>query len=245
MLMTARRLVPALALVLATAFVLRAQAPDGAASPYKSDLELVEHLLVVRRDYQVILEQLRAHYLAVGDVERAKWAEEELIHFHRIPKHAFRLELDVPPPTLHGSTNVPAANKLYTRALGFKDKGWGTDYVDNQRRAELLFQQILTQYPQSDRISDTAYMLGDIYESKAYKQYRRAGAYFERCFQWNPSTHFDARLRAARLYDRQLLDRAKATEIYKEITTHETDPKRLQEAQSRLTELSGNTAAQR
>lgn len=240
--MTFRRLVPVTLLLLATVCVLRAQqAGDGAASPYKSDLELVERLLVVRRDYQTTLEQLRGHYLAVGDAERAKWAEEELIHYHRVPKHAFRLELDVPPPTLHGSTNVPAANKLYTRALTYKDKGWGTDYIDNQRRAELLFQQILTQYPQSDRISDTAYQLGDLYEGKAYRQYRRAAAYFERSFQWNPSTHFDSRIRAARIYDRQLLDRAKAMEIYKEVTTHETDAKRIQEAKKRLADLSGKT----
>jgi tetratricopeptide (TPR) repeat protein len=233
----------AVGLLLGLADLLLAQTPDGAASPYKSDLELVEKLLVIRRDYQTILEQLRAHYLATGDVERAKWAEEELIHFHRIPKHAFILELEVPPPTLRGTMNVPAANKLYTRALSYKDKGFGTDYIDNQRRAELLFQQILTQYPQSDRISDTAYMLGDIYESKAYKQYRRAAAYFERCFQWNPATQFDARLRAARIYDRYLLNRARAIEIYKEITTHETDPKRIQEAQKRLAELSASTTA--
>jgi TolA-binding protein len=237
--MRAIRVLAAGLLLLGAALILRAQTPDGQASPYKSDLELVERLLVVRRDYQTILEQLRAHYLAVGDAEKAKWAEEELIHFHRSPHHCLRLDLELPPATLHGTTNVPAANKLYTRAVKYKDHGWGTDYIDNQRRAELLFQQILTQYPQSDRISDTAYMLGDIYESSAHKQYKRAAAYFERCFQWNPSTQFDARLRAARIYDRRLLDRAKAMEIYKDVTTHETDPTRLQEAQKRLSELGG------
>jgi hypothetical protein len=242
--MSRLRYVPCVILTLfGAAYVLRAQAtPDGAASPYKSDLELVEKLLVVRHDYQVTLEQLRAHYMAVGDPERAKWAEEELIQYHRIPKQAFRLELDVPPPTLHGTTNVPAANKRYTRAIGFKDKGWGTDFIDNQRRAELLFQEILTQYPQSNRISDTAYQLGDIYEGKPYKQYRRAALYFERCFQWNPATQLDARIRAARLYDRHLLDRTKATEIYKEAAGHEVDPRRVDEANKRLTELSGAPA---
>jgi hypothetical protein len=238
--MTFRRCFPVVVLsLLAVAYVIRAQTPDGAASPYKSDLELVEKLLVVRRDYQKTLEELRGHYLAVGDLEHAKWAEEELIQFHRMAHHAFRLDLDVPPPTLHGTTNVPGANKLYTRALGFKDHGWGTDYIDNQRRAELLFQQILTQYPQSDRISDTAYQLGDLYESKAYKQYRRAAAYFERCYQWNPSSQFDARIRAARLYDRHLMDRQKAIEIYKDVTLHETEPKRIQEATKRLSDLGG------
>src|SRR5262249_48884276 len=131
-------------------------------------------------------------------------------------------------------------NELYRRALVFKDKGWGTDYVDNQRRAELLFQQMLSRYPRSDKIDDAAYQLGDIYESKAYRQYQRAAAYFERSFQWNPKTHTDARLRAARLYER-LNDRSRALEIYRDVLTHETDPKRLEEANRRVAELSGGS----
>jgi TolA-binding protein len=203
-----------------------------------SDIELVEKLLVARREYQNILQQLRAHYLSVGDLERSKWAEEELRQYHRIPKQAFRLELDVPPPTLQANTNVPEANKLYMRAMNFKDHGWGTDYTDNQRRAELLLQQLLTQYPQSNKISDAAYQLGDIYESKAYRQFRRAANYFERCFQWNPATQWDARLRAARIYDRQLLERGRAIEIYREVLNHETDPRHHEEATKRLADLS-------
>jgi hypothetical protein len=202
-------------------------------------VEFVERLLAARRDYQTALEELRKHYLTVGDLERARWAEEELVQFHRISKHAYRLELDVPPPTLQAQHNIPEANELYRRAMGYKDRGWGTDYIDNQRRAELLFQQLLTTYPQSDKIDDAAYQLGDIYESKAYRQYRRAAQYFERCFQWNHNTQFDTRLRAARLYDRYLNERSDAIRLYREVATHETDAKRLQEAQKRLSELSG------
>ncbi len=220
--------------------------PPGAAAPSsgrssanpKSDIELVERVLTARRDYQISLEQLRAHYLATGDIERARWAEEELRQYHRIAKQAYRLELDVPPPSLKADYNIPEANDLYRRAMTYKDKGWGgNDYIDNQRRAELLFQQILTSYPQSDKIDDAAYQLGDIYESRAYRQYRRAAQYFERCFQWNSNTQFDARLRAARLYDKYLQERTRAIELYRDVTTHETDPKRIAEAQKRLTEL--------
>ncbi len=138
---------------------------------------------------------MRAHYIGSGDIERARWAEEELVQYHRISKHAYCLALELPPPTLRGDYNIPEANELYRQALKFKDKGWGQDAIDNQHRAELLYQQLLTNYPQSDKISDAAYQLGDIYESKAFRHYERAAAYFERCFQWNPKTHFDARLR--------------------------------------------------
>src|SRR5260221_389241 len=92
-------------------------------------------------------------------------------------------------------------------------------------------------YPQSDKIGDAAYQLGDIYESRAYRQYRRAAQYFERSFQWNPTTQLDARLRAARLYDRYAIDRTKARTLYQEVKTHDTDPRRIQEADRRLTEL--------
>src|SRR5436189_9649 len=82
-----------------------------------------------------------------------------------------------------------------------------TDDVDSQRRAEILLQRMLSLHPQSDKITDAAYMLGDIYESKAYKQYDRAALYYERCYQWHPRTRYDARLRAARLYERHLNNR--------------------------------------
>ena len=38
-----------------------------------------------RKEYQATLETLRAHYIGTGDIERARWAEEELVQFHRIP----------------------------------------------------------------------------------------------------------------------------------------------------------------
>lgn len=201
------------------------------------DADLVEKLLAARKEYQVSLENLRTHYVNLGDIERARWAEDELIQFHRITKNPFLLELDVPPPTLQGNTNIPEANELYRRAMTYKDKGWGNDYTDNQRRAEILLQQLLSSHPTSNRISDTAYQLGDLYEGKSYKQYHRAALYYERSHQWNPLTSTDARLRAARIYDKMGIDKTRAVELYKEIVQQETDMQRIQEAQRRLADL--------
>jgi TolA-binding protein len=240
--MTFRRLLLPLAVmaVLISTSMPSAQTPKTGVGQGNSDIELVEKLLVARRDYQRTLELLRAQYISVGDAEHAKWAEEELREYHRINHQAYRLDLDVPPPTLHASANFPEANKLMTRAKDYKDKGTGMDYIDNQRRAELLLQQLLTQYPQSDKIGEAAYLLGDLYEGRAFKQYRRAALYFERCFQWNPTTQLDARLRAAHIYEKNLPERGRAIEIYREILTHETDAKRHAEADKRLKELQGS-----
>jgi TolA-binding protein len=204
-----------------------------------SDVDKVERVVAARREYQQSLEGLRAYYISAGDLEHARWAEDELLQFHRMNKQAYNMDLELPPPTLDGKYNIPEANELYKQAMTYKDKGWmGNDYIDNQRRAELLFQKLLSDHPQSDKISDAAYQLGDIYESKAYKQYDRAAHYFERCFQWNSKTQFDARLRAARLYERNVGERNHAISIYRDIINRETDSKRLEEAQKRLADLS-------
>jgi hypothetical protein len=221
----------------AVAHAQQKEVPKADKTSASSDLTLVRELMDSRAKYQASLEQLRAWYLGAGDVEKARWAEEELRQYHRVPKQAFRLELVVPPPTLQASVNVPEANELYRRAMAYKDRGWGNDYIDNQRRAELLLQQLVNNYPQCDKIGDAAYQLGDIYESRAYKQYRLAASYFERAFQWNKTTQLDARLRAARLYDRNLIERKRARELYQEIITHDTDEKRRTEAQRRLNDL--------
>src|SRR6185369_6721397 len=87
------------------------------AAPGKgSHVDLVQKLLAARRDYQKTLEQLRLHYFQANDMERMRWAEEELKQYHRVPKHAFILDLDVPPPNLKGDLNVTEANKLFTWA---------------------------------------------------------------------------------------------------------------------------------
>jgi tetratricopeptide (TPR) repeat protein len=212
--------------------------PIGQPPPPPNDLPLVERVLAARKEYQLSLEALREHYVKTGDVERTRWVEEELLSYHRSPKRAYRLDLDVPPPTLQPAYNIPEANELFRRAMSYKGRGWWSEKDDNIRRAEILFQQLLGTYPQSDKIDDAAYQLGEIYESRVFKQYRRAAQYYERCFQWNPNTESDARLRAARLYDRTLNERGRAIQLYREITVREIDEKRIEEAKRRLTELS-------
>ena len=94
-------LVPALAVLLAAA--LYAQTTDSKDKDGKSaqggaskDLAMVERLLAARKEYQLALETLRKHYISTGDVSRARWAEDELMQYHRMSKQAFSLELDAP-----------------------------------------------------------------------------------------------------------------------------------------------------
>jgi tetratricopeptide (TPR) repeat protein len=215
-------------------------AASGTAAPPTSDVQLVERVIAARQELQHSLEALRSYYIASKDLKRAQWAQDELIAFHRIVKEPFNLSLDVPPAKLQPLYPSTEANELYRRGMEYKSaRGWGNDYVDNQHRAEIVLQELLRKHPQSDKIADTAYALGEIYEGNVFKQPHRAVVYYERVFQWQPGTQTDARLRAAKLYDHTLGERTKAMELYKDLLNRETDQRRTQEAQRRLMELSG------
>lgn len=214
---------------------------SSAVKPLGRDADAVEKVLASRREYQRSLEALRLYYLQANQQDKAKWAQDELIQYHRIAKQPYILELDVPPVSLGtmATQNSPDANELYRRALTYKDRGWGTDYVDNQRRAEILLQQVLTAHPTSNRISDTAYQLGELYEGKAYKQFHRAALYYDRSVQWNPQ-QAEGRMRAAKLYEQYNIDRNRATELFREVISHDTDQRRVEEAKQRLEYLARN-----
>ena len=203
-----------------------------------TDSESVERVLAARKEYQASLVALYQHYDKSGDRGRMKWVEEELKTFHMMNKPSYRLDIgDVPPATLEAKTNIKEANLLYVDAMKYKDKGSGGDYTLNQRRAEILLQEILQKYPTSDKIADVGYQLGDLYESRAFKQYGRAAAYFERSYQWRKGAQSDAIMRAAYIYDRLLNERGKAIDLYREEIHNDTEPARLKEAEKRLAEL--------
>lgn len=213
--------------------------PGPTATASSTDVQLVQRVIASRREYQIAVEQLRAYYDSIGDDDRARAAEEELKQLHRVPKPAYIIDLDIAGPGLRPDQNVPAANDLHRKAMSYKGKGFGSEFTDNQIRAELLLQQLLQQYPTSSKCSDAAYHLAEIYESRRPAQYRRAAVYFERCAQWNPATTLDARLRAAQLYDRHLNDRNKAIEWYRAVLSQESDSRRRQDAEKRLSDLTG------
>jgi hypothetical protein len=214
--------------------------PETATAAASSDVELVERLITARKDYENSLKSLYEYYQRIGDRQRAQWVEHELMAYHMLLKPSYNLDVkDVPPPSLEAKVNVREANELYRTAMEYKGKGLGGDYVLNQRRAELLLREILEKYPNSDKIADVAYQLGDLYEGRAYKQFDRAAKYFERSCQWKKGVTTDARMRAAVLYDKQLNERGKAIELYRDEIAHDTDAERIKTAERRLAELTG------
>ena len=213
---------------------------DNLPPPASSDVELVERANAARKEYELSLRKLHEHYEKTNDKLRAKWSADELMAFHLMFKPSYNLDVqDVPPPGLEAKVNVREANELFKQAMEYKGKGLGNDYILNMRRTEVLLREILEKYPNSDKIADVAYQLAEVFESRAYKQYDRAARYYERSFQWMKGARTDARLKAAILYDRQLNERSKAIELYRDVIAHDTDAERIKLAEKRLAELTG------
>ncbi|CAN5384453.1 hypothetical protein BH11PLA2_BH11PLA2_08020 [soil metagenome] len=234
-------LLMAVAAVGGTVIAVQAETPpklNNAKEVGDSEERTVKAVTDARKAYQDSLLKLHEVYTKSGEKERAKWVEDELRGYHLAPKPAYHLG-DVPPAKLEAKENIKEANELYRQAMTYKDKGFGSEYTLNQRRAEMLFQEILEKYRTSDKIADVAYELGDLYESRAYKQYARAALYYERSSQWRKGGRIDSRMRAAKLYDKQLGDRAKAIELYRDVVAHDTDHDRIKDAEKRLAELTG------
>ena len=83
------------------------------------------------------------------------------------------------------------------------------------------FNQLIRDYPTSDKIDDAAYRMGDIYEY--FKDYEIAALCYERTFQWNPDAPYPARFKAAQILDQRLHRRSEALDLYKEAVLRESD----------------------
>jgi hypothetical protein len=212
-------------------------APTKIPAP-EGDEKYIQKVANARADYQSSLIALYDHYTKVSDRERAKWVEEELRTYHLAWKPSYSLDIQDPlPENPPASKNDADANEMFKIAVSYKAKTSAADYTLNQRRAEILLQDILRKHPETDKIADVAYELGDLYEGKAYKQYERSARYFEHAAMWRKGTRSDAMIRAARLHDRVLNDRKKAIELYRKEIQNDTDPTRVKEAEKRLAEL--------
>ncbi len=80
------------------------------------------------------------------------------------------------------------------------------------RQALGLYNELIQQYPSSDKIDDAAYKAGRIYDY--LKNYELAAVYYQRAFQWNEATTYPARYRAAWVMDQKLRMHKEALVLY-------------------------------
>ena len=85
-----------------------------------------------------------------------------------------------------------------------------------------VFRELIETYPNSDKIDDAAFWLGEIHKEYLKDQEQIAVQWYERSFAWDPATPHSARFQAAVVYDYRLHDRDRALELYRLVLAEET-----------------------
>jgi tetratricopeptide (TPR) repeat protein len=210
------------------------------------EADIIEQMAVNRLAYRQYLESLVAHYKKTGDNMKLRWAESELKRLNKIPQYNYVVEASVAGPNLKAKDSINMANYMYDEAYRLEKVAKRLILIfvdDNLLRVALdKYNQVIRQYPTSDKIDDAAYRAGGIFEH--FKDYTIALLYYQRTYQWDPATIHPARFKAAYILDEYLHRRAEALPLYQQALQKENLGKENKEfVEKRIAELtkSGET----
>ena len=187
-----------------------------AAAPALADAtetDVVEQVAINRRAYRGALESLAAYYAREADHMKLDWAQKELGALDAMPQYKYIVEAGMAGSDLRATTPIAEADYLYRSARELEDKaGLILKDEDMLRLALDKYNQLIRQFPSSDKIDDAAYRAGLICEH--FKDYSIALLYYQRTFQWDPHTTYPARFREGYVLDQHLHERARALQAY-------------------------------
>jgi len=215
-----------------------------------NEVDLVEAVATHRSLYHQHLEQLRDYYKSHGYAAKQGWADFELKGLKNVKAFRYLAEAEVPQSQLQPTESVSEADAMFQRAEELmKQGGHGVPIFYRQKlmiEAADVLRGLVERYPNSDKVDDAAYLLGEIHKEYLPGQELIAVKWYERAWTWNPQTPFPARFQAAVVYDYRLHDRDRALELYHAVAKDETgDRSNLRFAQRRINELtSGERTSQ-
>ncbi|HOK95732.1 MAG TPA: tetratricopeptide repeat protein [Anaerohalosphaeraceae bacterium] len=184
-------------------------------APGTGEVDYVEKLAAARDAYRQALDALEGYYSSVGNATKLQWVKTEIKTFDQMVKYQYLQPAEWTPENLTASDSIAEADALYRQATSLYNESGGMIIVANRAKLQQalgLFNQLIQQYPTSDKIDDAAYRAGRIYEY--LKNYELAAVYYQRTFQWNDATPYPARFRAAQVLDQKLKMRPQALALY-------------------------------
>ncbi len=220
--------------------MLRRATSEGLAVPEAAEVDLVETMAASRNEYHANLESLRRFYAARGNATKRRWAEKELDAIGKIPQYRYLMPAESATASQRATDSIEDADILYNEAMRvYAEAGGFLIITDNQKLRVALnkFNELISVYPSSDKIDDSSYRAGRIYEH--FKDYEVAATYYQRTFQWNEVTPYPARYRAAKILDRKLHMRREALTLYRLACQLESRyTKNIEYAEERIKKLS-------
>jgi tetratricopeptide (TPR) repeat protein len=207
-----------------------------------TEIAIAEQVAQKRLAYYKELQKLESFYKQSGNQLKLEWVQRELTGQDSAPRYRYLLQAEVAGDSLKAADSIPKADILYGEILDILNR---TDvivpipvYVKHRKptfpahlplfvnkkkmqRALNKCNELIRDYPSSDKIDDAAYMAGEVHEF--FRDYSIAVLYYKRAVQWNPYTPYPARYRAAKLLDYKLFDRVQALKLYRESLEKETE----------------------
>lgn len=191
------------------------------------EVALAESVNAKRLAYRNELEKLKSYYEQSGNQFKLEWATRELKYVNALPRYTYIIQAEVAGDNLVAKDSIPKADVLYNEAKRIYGSAnifplpgsriLTQDLIISRRRmlhALNNCNDLIKQYPTSDKIDDAAYLAGEIHEW--FKDYSIAALYYKRAFQWDPQTPYPARYKAANVLDHQLYERDQALMLYRE-----------------------------
>jgi len=188
---------------------------------------LVERVVAAREVYVQAVRDVAAFYAKHGPKDNAKASHNILERFDPIRTYYYLEEAEFPPATLQPGEPNPEADAIFADALELheKGKGWLRTFVTtnypHQRKALKGFQQVIAEYPTSDKIPEAAFHIGEIYK-EYFNEDVRAVEWYQLARTWDDGIQLPARFQAATVYDLRLNNKAKALALYQETLEKET-----------------------
>ncbi len=194
---------------------IEAEAVDVYLAAGSGEADYVENLAAQRAAYRAALGGLRDYYRSVGNAAKGQWADTELKTFDQMVHYRYIQPGEWVPENLTAMNSIEDADVMYREAMKLYREAGGLFIITSKpklRESLNKFNEVIQKFPSSDKIDDSAYRAGRIYEY--LKNYELAAVYYQRTFQWNEVTPYPARYRAARVMDSKLRMRKEALVLY-------------------------------
>lgn len=192
------------------------------------EVQLIEQMARYRQAYEEHLQILVRFYDHQGNQQKVTWAQEELAHLKKSPRRAYLAVAETAGPQLRASRSDANANIAYAEAVALFEEGKGTLGGKFLMKKDKLWlaveklEELITRYPDSDKIDDAAFVIGKIYQ-KSMDDNTLALLYYQRVLQWDPQTKLPVRFAIAQTYDHGLHDRVNAVKFYESAINFESE----------------------
>ena len=139
------------------------------------EIGLVDQVAQTRKAYEKALLALKDFYIARGTAVKTQWVDAELQAFNQIPKTQYLGVAELAGPNLKPLKRIDAADQLFMEGISFKNyPAFPPAKKDYLKTALEKFQTIIEKYPESDKIDEAAFRMGEIYGGYYFEDWARA-----------------------------------------------------------------------